>query len=152
MDESDGFMRLDPIDQRIISMLQEDGRRSYSEIAEETQRTEVTIRRRVKRLLDEGYIKRFTVILDPMKMGLKIRAIIRVKTVMKEATVISKEVQNFDEVDEAYFLDGACGIMLKVTVDDLAKLREFLELKLGKVPGVGEIETCIVLEDIKPPY
>jgi DNA-binding Lrp family transcriptional regulator len=87
-----------------------------------------------------------------MKMGLKIRAIIRVKTVMKEATVISKEVQSFDEVDEAYFLDGACGIMLKVTVDDLAKLREFLELKLGKVPGVGEIETCIVLEDIKPPY
>lgn len=152
MDESDGFMRLDPIDQKIISMLQEDGRRSYSEIAEETQRTEVTIRRRVKRLLDEGYIKRFTVILDPMKMGLKIRAIIRVKTVMKEATVISKEVQSFDEVDEAYFLDGACGIMLKVTVDDLAKLREFLELKLGKVPGVGEIETCIVLEDIKPPY
>ncbi|MFX1416543.1 MAG: Lrp/AsnC family transcriptional regulator [Promethearchaeota archaeon] len=145
-------MRLDPIDQKIISMLQEDGRRSYSEIAEETQRTEVTIRRRVKRLLDEGYIKRFTVILDPMKMGLKIRAIIRVKTVMKEATVISKEVQSFDEVDEAYFLDGACGIMLKVTVDDLAKLREFLELKLGKVPGVGEIETCIVLEDIKPPY
>ncbi|MHA2211256.1 MAG: Lrp/AsnC ligand binding domain-containing protein, partial [Candidatus Thorarchaeota archaeon] len=36
--------------------------------------------------------------------------------------------------------------------DDLASLREFLELKLGKVPGVGEIETCIVLEDIKPPY
>ena len=145
-------MTLDQIDAQIISMLQEDGRRSYSEIADAAQRTEVTIRRRVKRLIDEGYIKRFTVILDPMKMGRKIRAIIRVKTVMKEATVISKKVQHFSEVDEAYFLDGACGIMLKVTVDDLSNLREFLELKLGKVPGVGEIETCIVLEDIKPPY
>ena len=145
-------MTLDPIDEKIISMLQEDGRRSYSEIADAAERTEVTIRRRVKRLIDEGYIKKFTVILDPMKMGRKIRAIIRVKTVMKEATVISKKVQHFSEVDEAYFLDGACGIMLKVTVDDLANLREFLELKLGKVSGVGEIETCIVLEDIKPPY
>ncbi|MFX0054010.1 MAG: Lrp/AsnC family transcriptional regulator [Promethearchaeota archaeon] len=145
-------MTLDDIDEKIISMLQDDGRRSYSEIAEAAKRTEVTIRRRVKRLIDEGYIKKFTVILDPMKMGRKIRAIIRVKTVMKEATVISKKVQHFSEVDEAYFLDGACGIMLKVTVDDLANLREFLELKLGKVPGVGEIETCIVLEDIKPPY
>jgi Lrp/AsnC family transcriptional regulator for asnA, asnC and gidA len=145
-------MTLDPIDEKIISMLQEDGRRSYSEIADAAERTEVTIRRRVKRLIDEGYIKKFTVILDPMKMGRKIRAIIRVKTVMKEATVISKKVQHFSEVDEAYFLDGACGIMLKVTVDDLANLREFLELKLGKVAGVGEIETCIVLEDIKPPY
>jgi Lrp/AsnC family transcriptional regulator for asnA, asnC and gidA len=145
-------MPLDEIDDKIISMLQDDGRRSYSEIAEAAERTEVTIRRRVKRLIDEGYIKKFTVILDPLKMGRKIRAIIRVKTVMKEATVISKKVQHFSEVDEAYFLDGACGIMLKVTVDDLANLREFLELKLGKVPGVGEIETCIVLEDIKPPY
>jgi Lrp/AsnC family transcriptional regulator for asnA, asnC and gidA len=145
-------MTLDTIDEKIISMLQDDGRRSYSEIADAAERTEVTIRRRVKRLIDEGYIKKFTVILDPMKMGRKIRAIIRVKTVMKEATVISKKVQHFSEVDEAYFLDGACGIMLKVTVDDLANLREFLELKLGKVPGVGEIETCIVLEDIKPPY
>ncbi|MGD9381325.1 MAG: Lrp/AsnC family transcriptional regulator [Candidatus Thorarchaeota archaeon] len=145
-------MTLDHIDEKIISMLQDDGRRSYSEIADAAERTEVTIRRRVKRLIDEGYIKKFTVILDPMKMGRKIRAIIRVKTVMKEATVISKKVQHFSEVDEAYFLDGACGIMLKVTVDDLADLREFLELKLGKVPGVGEIETCIVLEDIKPPY
>ena len=145
-------MTLDKIDEKIIAMLQEDGRRSYSEIADAAERTEVTIRRRVKRLIDEGYIKRFTVILDPMKMGRKIRAIIRVKTVMKEATVISKKVLHFKEVDEAYFLDGACGIMLKVTVDDLAKLREFLELKLGKVPGVGEIETCIVLEDIKSPY
>jgi Lrp/AsnC family transcriptional regulator for asnA, asnC and gidA len=145
-------MTLDHIDEKIIAMLQDDGRRSYSEIADAAERTEVTIRRRVKRLIDEGYIKKFTVILDPMKMGRKIRAIIRVKTVMKEATVISKKVQHFSEVDEAYFLDGACGIMLKVTVDDLASLREFLELKLGKVPGVGEIETCIVLEDIKPPY
>jgi Lrp/AsnC family transcriptional regulator for asnA, asnC and gidA len=145
-------MPLDEIDDKIISMLQDDGRRSYSEIAEAAERTEVTIRRRVKRLIDEGYIKKFTVILDPLKMGRKIRAIIRVKTVMKEATVISKKVQHFSEVDEAYFLDGACGIMLKVTVDDLTNLREFLELKLGKVPGVGEIETCIVLEDIKPPY
>ncbi|MFX0106657.1 MAG: Lrp/AsnC family transcriptional regulator [Candidatus Hodarchaeota archaeon] len=145
-------MRLDEIDQRIISMLQDNGRRSYSEIAKETDRTEVTIRRRVNRLIDEGYIKRFTVILDSLKMGRRIRAFIRVKTVMKEATVISKKVQHFTEVDEAYFLDGACGIILKVTVDDLAKLREFLEMKLGKVPGVGEIETCIVLEDIKSPF
>ncbi|NHJ14213.1 MAG: Lrp/AsnC family transcriptional regulator [Candidatus Thorarchaeota archaeon] len=145
-------MKLDPIDQKIIKMLQDNGRRSYSEIAEEVKRTEVTIRRRVKRLVDEGYIKKFTVILDPLKTGRKIRAFIRVKTAMKEASAISKKVYDFKEVDEAYFLDGACGIILKVTVDDLQKLREFLELQLGKVQGVGEIETCIVLEGIKSAF
>jgi Lrp/AsnC family transcriptional regulator for asnA, asnC and gidA len=145
-------MKLDPIDQKIIRMLQDNGRRSFSEIAEEVKRTEVTIRRRVKRLVDEGYIKKFTVILDPLKTGRKIRAFIRVKTAMKEASAISRKVHDFKEVDEAYFLDGACGIILKVTVDDLQKLREFLELQLGKVTGVGEIETCIVLEGIKSAF
>ena len=82
--------RLDPIDTDIIAMLQKDGRRSFSEIAEAVKRTEVTIRRRVKRLQDEGYIKRFTVVLDPLKMGRRIRAVIRVKTAMKEAKEISR--------------------------------------------------------------
>ena len=84
--------RLDPTDAKIISMLQKDGRRSFSEIAEAVNRTEVTIRRRVKKLQDEGYIKRFTVVLDPLKMGRKIRAVIRLKTAMKEAKEISKNI------------------------------------------------------------
>jgi DNA-binding Lrp family transcriptional regulator len=141
--------KLDSTDSKIISMLQIDGRRSFSEIAEAVNRTEVTIRRRVKRLQDEGYIKRFTVVLDPLKMGRKIRAVIRVKTAMREAKEISKKLKSFDEVNEAYFLDGACGLMMMVTVDDLTELKEFLENRLGGVAGVGDAETCIVLEEIK---
>ncbi|UCE10564.1 MAG: Lrp/AsnC family transcriptional regulator [Candidatus Thorarchaeota archaeon] len=145
-------MNLDSIDSQIIEMLQDDGRRSFSEIAEEVGRTEVTIRRRVKRLVDEGIIKRFTVVIDPLKIGRRIRAIIRVKTIMKEATLIAEKVKEYEEVNEAYFLDGACGLMLKITVYDLAELRQFLEKRLGKLTGVGEIETCIVLEDIKSAF
>ncbi|MGY5852012.1 MAG: Lrp/AsnC family transcriptional regulator [Candidatus Thorarchaeota archaeon] len=145
-------MKLDPIDDQIISMLQADGRRSYSEIAESVGRTEVTIRRRVRRLVNEGVIKRFTIVLDPLKIGRQIRAIIRVKTMMKEATGIAEKIREYDEVNEAYFLDGACGLMLKITVTDLSELRQFLERSLGKVHGVGEVETCIVLEDIKTPF
>lgn len=142
-------MKLDSIDTQILSMLQEDGRRSFTEIAEAVGRTEVTIRRRVKRLMTEGVIKRFTVVIDPLKIGKSIRAIIRVKTLMKEATLIADKIKEYDEVNEAYFLDGACGLMLKVTVDDLSELRQFLEKRLGKLTGVGDVETCIVLEDIK---
>lgn len=145
-------MTLDDIDRQIISMLQEDGRRSYSEIAEEVDRTEVTIRRRVRSLVKEGIIKRFTVVLDPLKIGRKISAIVRVKAQMKQASAIAEKVKEYEEVDEAYFLDGTCGVMLKVTVNDLSELKRFLEKRLGKVPGVGEVETCIVLETVKSPF
>lgn len=145
-------LRLDTIDQQIINELQEDGRKSFSEIAEEVGRTEVTVRRRVKKLRDEGYIRKFTVVLDPMKIGKRIRAVIRVKTAMKEATNISKKLEQFEEVKEAYFLDGACGLIMMVTVDDLTQLKQFLEKRLGSIPGVGDAETCIVLEEIKSPH
>jgi Lrp/AsnC family transcriptional regulator for asnA, asnC and gidA len=145
-------MKLDDIDSKIIGMLQEDGRQSYSDIAKAVERTEVTIRRRVKRLKDEGYIKRFTVVLDPMKLGKRIRAIIRVKTAMKEASLISKKLRSFKEVDEAYFLDGACGLIMMVTVEDLTELRKFLEKRLGGITGVGDAETCIILEEIKTAF
>jgi Lrp/AsnC family transcriptional regulator for asnA, asnC and gidA len=142
-------MALDEIDQLIIDMLQDDGRRSYSEIAEAVKRTEVTIRRRVRRLKNEGIIKRFTVVIDPLKIGRRIQAMIRVKTQMKEASEIAEKVKNFEEINEAYFLDGACGLMLKVTVNDLSELRQFLETRLGNISGVGDTEVCIILEVIK---
>jgi len=142
-------MKLDDVDSEIVAMLQEDGRRSFSDIAQAVGRTEVTIRRRVKRLMDEGYITRFTVVLDPMKIGKSIRAIIRVKTVMKHATSISKKLRKFKEINEAYFLDGACGLIMMVTVDDLTELYQFLEKRLGTIEGLGDAETCIVLEEVK---
>ena len=142
-------MKLDDIDSEIISMLQEDGRRSFSDIAQVVGRTEVTIRRRVKRLRDEGYIKRFTVVLDPLKIGQSIRAVIRVKTAMKYATDVSKKLRKLKEVQEAYFLDGACGLIMMVTVNDLTELYKFLEKRLGTIEGIGDAETCIVLEEVK---
>ena len=145
-------MELDKDDKKILRMLQADGRISYSAIAEKVQKTEVTIRRRVRRLTNEGVIKRFTVVLDPLKIGKSISAIIRVKAQMKKATEIAETVKEYDEVIEAYFLDGACGVMLKVNVDDLTHLRSFLEMKLGRVDGVGEVETCIVLETVKSAF
>ncbi|MBD3405509.1 MAG: AsnC family transcriptional regulator [Candidatus Lokiarchaeota archaeon] len=150
-------MSIDEKDRKIIELLREDGRKSYSEISDEItekelKMTEVTIRRRVRQMIKSGVIKRFTVVIDPLKIGRKIRAFIRVKTVMKEASLIAEQIKDYAEVNEAYFLDGACGLMLKVTVDDLNELRQFLEKKLGNIDGVGEVETCIVLEDIKTPY
>ncbi len=145
-------MTLDPIDKQILSMLQDDGRISYSEIADKVKKTEVTIRRRVRRLINEGVIKQFTVVLDPLKIGKSISAIVRVKAQMKRATEIADTVKAYDEVIEAYFLDGACGVMLKITVDDLSQLKDFLEKKLGRVDGVGEVETCIVLETVKSAF
>ena len=60
----------------------------------------------------------------------------------------SKE-DKLKEVHEAYFLDGACGLIMMVTVNDLTELYQFLEKRLGSIEGIGDAETCIVLEEVK---
>ncbi|MEM4734449.1 MAG: Lrp/AsnC family transcriptional regulator [Candidatus Thorarchaeota archaeon] len=139
-------MKLDEVDARILKILRQDARRPYSEIAREVGRTEVTVRRRIRNLVKEGIIKRFTVVVDRKKIGMTVSAMVRVKTAMSEATAIAERVRDYEEVDEACYLDGPCGILLRVTVGSLNELREFIEKKLGQIE---EVETCIVLDTVK---
>jgi len=41
---------------------------------------------------------------------------------------------------------------MTVTVNDLTELRSFLEKRLGGIQGVGDAETCIILEEIKSAF
>ncbi|MFB6088716.1 MAG: Lrp/AsnC family transcriptional regulator, partial [Candidatus Aenigmatarchaeota archaeon] len=62
---------MDEKDKKIIEMLKEDGRRPFTQIAEQIGVTETTVRKRVKKLEDGGVIERYTVDVDPSKLGYK---------------------------------------------------------------------------------
>nr|MDP8942301.1 AsnC family transcriptional regulator [Thermoproteota archaeon] len=55
---------IDSLDDKIIRILQSDSRKSFVEIADEIGLSESAVRRRVKNLIDNGIIKRFTIELD----------------------------------------------------------------------------------------
>ena len=61
--------KLDDKDKQILNLLQENSRLSYTEIGNELDISEATVRYRVKKLVDAGVISKFTVLLDPRKIG-----------------------------------------------------------------------------------
>ena len=61
---------VDGLDMRILKLLEEDGRISFSEVAKKLKSNESTIRKRVLRLQEKRVIKKFSVDLDPSKIGL----------------------------------------------------------------------------------
>ncbi|HHI01394.1 MAG TPA: Lrp/AsnC family transcriptional regulator, partial [Thermococcus litoralis] len=71
-------MKMDEIDKNILKLLQEDGRMSYSEIARRIGVPESTVRLRVKRLIEEGIIRKFAALINPFKAGYTIVAFIAV--------------------------------------------------------------------------
>jgi len=142
------LVKIDKIDKKIIELLKRDGRISYRRIAEEIGRTEVTVRRRVRKLIKEGVIRRFTVVIDPVKIGKSVQAFISVPIDVKETSKLVEKLRNMEEVSEAYFLAGRTILLLKINVEDLSALSRFLEEKLEVLGETRNVETYLILKDL----
>ncbi|WP_156300691.1 Lrp/AsnC family transcriptional regulator [Thermococcus sp. EP1] len=137
-------MALDNIDKMILRFLQENGRMSYSEIARRTGVPESTVRLRVKRLMEEGIIRKFAALINPFKAGYTIVAFIAVDVEPSKIKRAVEELSKLPEVDVLGIATGAHDILMQVTVRDLQELENFLIEKLGKVEGIKSTETSIL--------
>jgi len=141
-------VKIDKIDRKIIELLKKDGRMSYRKIAEEIGRTEVTVRRRVRKLIKEGVIRKFTVVIDPVKIGKSVQAFISIPVDVKETSKLVEKLRGMEEVSEAYFLAGRTILLLKINVEDLNALSRFLEEKLEVLGETRNVETYLILKDL----
>ena len=82
---------MDIIDQKILELLKENSRMSFNKISENINKTEATVRRRVKKLLEEGILKRFTVEYE-IDSRQKVYATIKIEPDFKEIKRILKEL------------------------------------------------------------
>ena len=93
---------MDELDSKIIALLQEDGRASNAGIARRVGVSEGTVRRRLKRLVQEEYIS-VVALLDPGRMGYASEALVGVQVdpdkvaeaIVRELAVDSYLVQDF---------------------------------------------------------
>jgi Lrp/AsnC family leucine-responsive transcriptional regulator len=142
-------IKLDDKNKQIIEVLKRDGRSSFADIAKKLDMNESTVRKRVNKLMDDGVIDHFTVILNPNVNG---RNIISFLTVIPAShykiNELANEVILLSEVIEAFYMSGKCGLLLKVYVGSLIELDLLLE-KMREIHGIGEIESCIVIRQLK---
>ncbi|MBN2150863.1 MAG: Lrp/AsnC family transcriptional regulator [Candidatus Lokiarchaeota archaeon] len=140
---------LDEVDLKILELLKGDSRRSFQDIAKAIEMTDVTVRRRVKDLVQKGVIKKFTIETDSQKLGRGLQGLIRIEMKVSEQKKIMSEIVKFEEVDEAYYLAGKCGLWVKVDLEGMEKLEDFIKDKLSMLDGITNIDTCIVLKTLK---
>lgn len=143
-------MSLDGLDRQILDLLKEDASKSFKDIADMVGKTEATIRRRVKRMKEEDFIRKFTILMNDKKLGeKKVQATIKIVPDLKTSKQIAKKVASLDMVDEAYLLSGECGIMLKVAASSIETLTDFIENELGAIQGIKSLDTCFIMKVLK---
>ena len=138
-------MTIDDIDRQILISLQQEGRRTASEIANELNLTVPTITERIRKLQDGSVIKAFQAIIDPRSVGLDVTAIITVisSSSDKYKNVIEK-VKETPEVIQCFSTTGMGSLMLWVATENSQTLEELLR-KIQSWPNVTRTETQVIL-------
>ncbi len=143
---------LDEIDARILDALQRDARIPMLALAERVGLSPTPCARRVRRLEDSGIIRRYTALLDPEQLGMKLHVFVRVRlrtSTRESVEVFEGAVKGLQEVIECYLVTGDYDYLLHVQVADVEMFKDFVRDRLINIPSVGETESYIALEQIK---
>jgi Lrp/AsnC family leucine-responsive transcriptional regulator len=143
---------LDAYDLRILETLQHDGRLSNVELGEKVNLSASQVSRRVGRLVEDGYIRRFQAVLDPLKIGIGLTAYCMITLKIHSEGGMGdfhRRVKALPEILECQALTGEADYLLKIAVPDLKAFSDFLSENLMRAPEVAGIRSSIVLDSIK---
>ena len=135
---------MDELDTRIIELLQEDGRASNAGIARKVGVSEGTVRRRLRRLIQDEYI-RVVALLDPARMGYASEALIGVQVDPDKIDQVAEDLTQLDEINWVAITTGTYDIFAWATLHSSEGLGLFLRTKVGIIPGVRRTETFVNL-------
>lgn len=139
---------MDVIDLKILEELKENSRISFNDISQRVGKTEATVRRRVKKLEDEGIIKKYTIEYT-INSKPKTRATVKIEPDFKEMKTIMKELIEIEEITDIWRLSGDCGLFIKVEIPSIEQFNPLIEEKISQIKGVKIMETCFITDIIK---
>jgi Lrp/AsnC family transcriptional regulator, regulator for asnA, asnC and gidA len=142
---------LDQLDCQMIELLQKDGRVSNTEIAKKIGISEATVRTRLNRLIEEGYIQ-IVAVSNPIKLGFEIVGNIRIHVEIKKMGSIIKELKKLKPLWFIVQTTGGTGIDTEFVAKSLDELNELIFEKINKIDGVIKTETSLFLNYIKRQY
>lgn len=141
--------RLDEIDARILTLLQENGRMKRNRIAEEVGLSVPSVSERMRKLEERGIIKGYHAIIDAKKLHIDITAFIRVMVDgSQHYSEFVKCAMEHAEVQEIHSITGEGSHIMKVRTKNTTSLEQLLS-RVQSWPGVHGTSTSIVLSSYK---
>lgn len=135
---------MDALDQRLVTLLRHDGRRSLSDLAEELGLTRTTVRARLERLRASGEIVGFTVILRADAVELPVRGIMMIEVEGHAADRVINALNGFSEVSAVHTTNGKWDLVAELGTSDLIAFDQILR-RIRLIPGITASETSLLL-------
>jgi Lrp/AsnC family transcriptional regulator for asnA, asnC and gidA len=142
---------MDDLDRKIIELLQINGRASNARIARDVGVSEGTVRRRLRRLVQDEII-RVVAVPDPEKMGLSTVALIGIQADPDKLDDVAERLAALPETQYVSLTTGSFDLFIWVALLSSEELGNFLRHSVGVITGVRRTETFVNLVIVKKGY
>ncbi|MCO7263677.1 Lrp/AsnC family transcriptional regulator [Dickeya zeae] len=146
-------MKLSLTDIKILTLLQKDARITNQTLAEKIGMSSSPCWRKVRKLEEDDVIQGYRAILDRRKIGLGVMVFVRITIdnhSEAQACKFEREVADLEDVVACYSMGGDADFLLQVVSRDLDSYAEFAMSVIRRLPGIKEMQSMFVLEEIKP--
>jgi DNA-binding Lrp family transcriptional regulator len=135
---------MDNMDTKLLVLLRDNARESFVNLAKQLNTSEGTIRARVKKLQDDGVIRKFTL----RTAGSNIKTIIEVEVERNvNCSEISGKIAKWPEISEVYEISGEHDILVIAEAANTAQLNEVIE-KIREFPEVKSTRSRLILKEV----
>ena len=144
-------VRLDEVDRKILSLLQQDASLSLDQIADRVGASKTPVWNRIRKLREAGVIRRQVAILDPEALGLEACFFVLIRTSEHDkdwAARFLKALRDRPEVVEAHRLAGDIDYILKVQVRNARAYDRFYQSLIAEVK-IHNVTALLSMEEIK---
>ena len=141
---------IDDVSKLIIEQLQDDGRRSYSEIGKVVGLSEAAVRQRVQKLTEKG-VMQIVAVTDPVQLGFYTQAMVGIKC-SGDTAEIANALGKMTEVDYVVITAGSFDILVEIVCEDDDSLIKIINSKIRRLAGVTSTETFVYLKLAKQFY
>ncbi|PYE43157.1 Lrp/AsnC family transcriptional regulator [Paenibacillus barcinonensis] len=140
---------LDEMDRKIIAALHQNSRISYTDLGTQIGLSRVAVQARINALSEKGIIERFTVVINPGKVGLQVSAFFNVDVEPRFLDEVAEMLDEEPAVTSLYHMTGPSTLHMHGIFSNMEEMEQFLLEKLYQMPGIVKVESQLLLKRYK---
>ena len=145
-------MNIDQFDRKILDILATEGRISVTALANKIGLSKSPTQARLNRLEEQGIIRGYRALFDPIRLGRDHVAFVEVKlsdTRESALAEFTKGVLKIPEIEQCHLIAGAFDYRLKVRTDGMTGYRAVLAESISTLPHVANTSTYVAMQAVK---
>ena len=140
---------LDALDQKIVQLLIENARASYSEIGERVGISRVAVKARIQALEQRGIIEEYTTIINPQKISGAVSCYFEIETRPEALAEVAETLRRNETVTQIYRVTGKDRLHVHAVAASGEEMEQLLREVVDPLPGVVSCSCNVILSRIK---